>query len=101
MGDDPKASDNPMHCLTQAHQAPRCGARTRQSVPCRSPAMLNGRCRMHGGTSPGAPPGQAHGMWKHGLRSAEVIERRRSAAARMRALRGTLSKLSQLASRKV
>jgi hypothetical protein len=51
--------------------APRCGARTRRPAPggpsatgldpggdpgghpCRSPAMANGRCRMHGGTSTG------------------------------------------------
>jgi hypothetical protein len=36
------------------HLAPRCGARTRAGAPCRSPAMKNGRCRMHGGTSTGA-----------------------------------------------
>jgi hypothetical protein len=34
--------------------APRCGARTRAGSPCRSPAMPNGRCRMHGGKSTGA-----------------------------------------------
>ncbi len=33
--------------------APRCGARTRAGCPCRSPAMANGRCRMHGGASTG------------------------------------------------
>jgi hypothetical protein len=33
--------------------APRCGARTRAGTPCRSPAMPNGRCRMHGGRSTG------------------------------------------------
>jgi hypothetical protein len=33
--------------------APRCGARTRARQPCRSPAMANGRCRMHGGKSTG------------------------------------------------
>jgi hypothetical protein len=33
--------------------APRCGARTRAGAPCRSPAMPNGRCRMHGGKSTG------------------------------------------------
>ena len=38
------------------HLSLRCGARTRSS-PCRSPAMPNGRCRMHGGGSPGAPKG--------------------------------------------
>ncbi len=41
--------------------APRCGARTRAATPCRSPAMGNGRCRMHGGlsTGPRTPEGLA------------------------------------------
>jgi len=33
---------------------PCCGARTRADLPCRQPAMRNGRCRMHGGASTGA-----------------------------------------------
>ena len=37
------------------HRSPRCGARTRRGSPCRSLAMPNGRCRLHGGLSPGAP----------------------------------------------
>lgn len=32
-----------------------CGAKTRSGEPCRSKAMPNGRCRMHGGTNKGAP----------------------------------------------
>ena len=31
----------------------QCGAKTRAGSPCRSPAMRNGRCRMHGGASTG------------------------------------------------
>ena len=38
------------------HLGPRCGAKTRSGTPCRSPAMANGRCRMHGGKSPPAEP---------------------------------------------
>jgi hypothetical protein len=53
-----------------AVNAMRCGAKTRAGHPCRSYAMLNGRCRMHGGTNPGAPKGNRN-AWKHGLRSAE------------------------------
>ena len=34
-----------------------CGAKTRSGEPCRSKAMPNGRCRMHGGTNKGAPKG--------------------------------------------
>lgn len=52
---------NPLHpgCLRNGNRrgdpssAPRCGARTRRGQPCRAPAMTNGRCRMHGGTSTG------------------------------------------------
>ena len=40
----------PMHC------SPRCGAHARTTGnPCKSPAMHNGRCRMHGGKSTGRP----------------------------------------------
>ena len=38
-----------------------CGARTRQGTPCRSLAMPNGRCKLHGGmsTGPRTPEGWA------------------------------------------
>jgi len=32
-----------------------CGAKTRSGAPCKNAAMSNGRCRLHGGTSPGRP----------------------------------------------
>ena len=41
----------------------RCGARTRGQTPCRNWAMPNGRCRMHGGMTPG---GMALPQFKHG-----------------------------------
>jgi hypothetical protein len=71
--------------------APRCGARARAGHPCRSPAMRNGRCRMHGGlsTGPRTPEGLERcriASFKHGLRSAEVITLRREAAAARRSL---------------
>ena len=34
-----------------------CGAKTRSGQTCRNRAMQNGRCRMHGGKSTGAPTG--------------------------------------------
>lgn len=52
--------------LEQAGKAIRCGAKTRQSTACMSPAMPNGKCRMHGGASTGAPCGKKHGRYKHG-----------------------------------
>lgn len=48
----------------------RCGAKTRSGKPCKSWAMPNGRCRMHGGKSTGAPPEKLKGKqnaMKHGL----------------------------------
>jgi uncharacterized protein YjcR len=53
-----------------------CGAKTRNGHPCRTPAMPNGRCRMHGGTNPGAPRGNQN-AFKHGMRSAEQLAWRR------------------------
>ena len=44
-----------------------CGAKTRSGSPCKNRAMPNGRCRMHGGSSP--PAGPEHHAWKHGRRS--------------------------------
>lgn len=42
------------------HLSKRCGAYARTTFQaCKSPAMANGRCRMHGGKTP----------IKHGLRS--------------------------------
>ena len=39
--------------------------------------MPNGRCRMHGGSSPGAPTGKANGNYKTGRYTCEAIEQRR------------------------
>lgn len=40
----------------------RCGAKTRAGKPCTNLSMENGRCRMHGGKSKGAPEGNKNGM---------------------------------------
>ena len=68
------------------HKAPRCGARTRRQSPCQSPAMPNGRCRMHGGKSPGAPKGNKNAL-KHGRYTVDAIARRRSIATLTRIAR--------------
>ena len=68
------------------HQALRCRARTRRGSPCQSPAMKNGRCRMHGGPSPGAPKGNQNAL-KHGRYTAQAMERRRGIATLLRAAR--------------
>ena len=60
-----KKTNNPMQL------APRCGAYARTTgKPCQSPAMANGRCRMHGGKSTGRPA--IHGRYT----KAAIAERR-------------------------
>jgi uncharacterized protein YjcR len=51
--------------------------------------MPNGRCRMHGGKSPGAPKGNKN-AWKHGRYSAATINLRRYVQALARFARETL-----------
>jgi hypothetical protein len=65
------------------HLSPRCLARTRAKKSCQSPAMTNGRCRMHGGKAPGAPKGNSSAL-KHGRFTAEHIAERRRFAALVR-----------------
>ena len=60
-----------------------CGARTRDGTPCMAPAMPNGRCRAHGGLSPGAPKGNRNAV-KHERTTAQEIARRRDIAALIR-----------------
>jgi hypothetical protein len=68
------------------HLSPRCRARTRRGSPCQSPAMPNGRCRMHGGTSPGAPAGNKN-AFKHGRYTAEAIAWRRDVSSQVRLMK--------------
>lgn len=68
------------------HLSPRCRARTRSGSQCQSPAMANGRCRMHGGPSPGAPKGNGN-AFKHGRYSAESITDRKRIADLLREMR--------------
>lgn len=52
------------------HASNLCGAKTRSGTPCKNRAMKNGRCRMHGGKSTGAPPAKIKknkNARKHGL----------------------------------
>jgi len=61
------------------NNARRCGAKTRKGTPCKSPAMKNGRCRLHGGksTGPKTPEGLERSRKanrKHGLYSREVLK---------------------------
>ena len=68
-----KTDNNPMQNLLPMHLSPRCGAHSRRTgKPCRNPAMKNGRCRMHGGKSPGAPRGERNGNYRHGGRTQQA-----------------------------
>jgi hypothetical protein len=51
------------------------------------PAMPNGRCRMHGGNSPGAPRGNKSAL-KHGHYTAEAIAQRCEISDLLRAMNG-------------
>ena len=69
-----------------------CGARTRVGGSCRQPAMRNGRCRLHGGKS---LSGQAHGRYRHGLRSREVLEQNRRVAQLLKESKNLLQEIEQ------
>ena len=49
--------------------------------------MKNGRCRLRGGKSPGAPRGVRNGNYRHGLRTMAAMAQRRHAAEIRRARR--------------
>lgn len=65
-------------------QPPRCGAtRKKDGKPCLSSAMKNGRCRLHGGKSTGAPGnknGYKHGFYYNHLSPEEQAEWPQAAA---------------------
>ena len=76
----------------QLQQHPRCLARRRKShFLCQAPAMKNGRCRIHGGASPGAPSGERNGMWRHGRYSRQYLEMRRAIRILLREARKTVA----------
>jgi uncharacterized protein YjcR len=53
----------------------QCGAKARSGLPCTEAPMPNGRCRVHGGLSPGAPKGNKN-AYKHGRYTQEAIEQK-------------------------
>jgi hypothetical protein len=78
--------------------APRCDAKTRRGTKCQSPAMANGRCRIHGGLSTG--PKTAEGRERartaslvHGRYSAEAAAERRYYRELLKRSRATLAEL--------
>jgi hypothetical protein len=78
--------------LEAANAALRCGARRRDGGACKSPAMSNLRCRMHGGlsTGPRTPEGlerSRKARWQHGLHSADAKAARAQGRQAVRELR--------------
>jgi len=67
------------------HEAPRCGARTRNGTPCRAPVVKGKRrCRMHGGAAgSGAPTGNKNAL-KHGRYTMERLAQRKHVNAVLR-----------------
>ena len=58
--------------------SPRCGAKTRTSGACRSPAVHGRkRCRMHGGAPGSGAPRANQNARKHGLFTRDAIAERR------------------------
>ncbi len=79
-------NDKPMQ---RAHAALRCGAHARTTgKPCKSPAMANGRCRMHGGKSTGRPP-------IHGRYSKAAVRQKSEWRRKLRELRDLVRALKQ------
>jgi hypothetical protein len=79
--------------LEAAQAADRCGARTRRGTVCQSPAMPNGRCRIHGGRSPGAPRGRWNGRWRGGFYTEDAQAERRSLRELIRQMRTSIDEL--------
>ena len=59
------------------------GAKTRSGSPCQSKAMSNGRCRMHGGKSTGAPKGNKNNLKAGGIYSQFLTNEERAVSAEM------------------
>ncbi|MGR3513181.1 MAG: HGGxSTG domain-containing protein [Paracoccaceae bacterium] len=72
------------------HLSPRCGAKTRDRSSCNSPAMKNGRCRMHGGRSSGAPLGNQNAL-KDGRFTKKATKKRREIAELLRSMRNLVT----------
>ena len=76
----------------------KCGAKARTNghLPCRQPAMANGRCRLHGGKCTGAKTEEGRRRIKdantrHGFYGKEAIFERRAARNLIQAIRNGLS----------
>jgi hypothetical protein len=72
----------------------RCGAKTRSSGACRSPAVHGKkRCRMHGGAPGSGAPRANQSARKHGLFTREAIAERRQIQVLLGEARKLLDKM--------
>lgn len=96
-GEAKKMDDNPVNAGMRAIAVhPRCGAHARTTgQPCRCPAMANGRCKLHGGKSLGAPRGAKNGNFRHGQRTQQALERRREVRELLLGLREAVAGLKR------
>jgi len=74
--------------------ARRCGAKTRNGKPCRSPAVQGKtRCRMHGGKGSGAPVGNNNAL-RTGLYTQQMLASTRRVNAILKTSRSILRRFS-------
>jgi hypothetical protein len=71
-GGNQQMSDHPMN------RAPRCAAKNRAGIPCRAPAMKNGRCQLHVGHS---LSGVNSPTYRHGYYTREAMAQRKEIGA--------------------
>jgi hypothetical protein len=69
------------------------GAKRRRGTICQGPAMPNGRCKTHGGRSPGAPRGRQNGNWRGGFYSQESQADRRRLRELIRQMRTAMDEV--------
>lgn len=55
--------------------------------------MPNGRCKTHGGRSPGAPRGERNGSWRDGFHTLEARAERRRLRELIRQMRTVMDEL--------
>lgn len=85
-------SNNPKHKNVEI----KCFARTRRGTLCQTPRITGRkRCRMHGGTSDGAPKGNKN-AFKHGRYSKVIIENRKRTMRLKREFKALLAQFSLL-----
>ena len=78
--------------VSPMNASPRCRATSKRTgLPCKAPAVTGWTvCRFHGAGG-GAPCGERHGRYRHGMRTKQAIAERRALAQLRRMVRETLA----------